>query len=236
MAEHRLEPGGERPYFAEVPYSIWGEVNYDSEGDCNSPRDRSWKELYLENRVTRERVSITIEDGAWLVEGDEPAASRASLFLAHRCGARALSGQAPAASADWNHDAALKRAAEVAAEFEHPDLAIFDSHLFWGSWKWIGWFATEFTWVGRWIMHSVVRRDTRAVNLCIDWLKSGTFNADQSAALRGALGILTGHHCASDDEWILWYEGSAGAPGHREKYPEPDFDRWLEDIKADRRA
>jgi hypothetical protein len=30
----------------------------------------------------------------------------------------------------------------------------------WGSWKWIGWFGTESTWVGRCIMDSVIRKDT----------------------------------------------------------------------------
>jgi hypothetical protein len=28
-----------RPYFAEIPYALWGEVNYDSEGDCGRPTD-----------------------------------------------------------------------------------------------------------------------------------------------------------------------------------------------------
>src|SRR5262245_24881079 len=115
MATYRLEPGKSRPYFAEVPYYLWGEVNYDSDGDCEKPRDRSWKELYLEHRGTRERVSITVDDdGAWLVNGEDPAASRAALFLAHRCGARLRPGQTPAAGDDWNHDAAFERAAEVA--------------------------------------------------------------------------------------------------------------------------
>jgi hypothetical protein len=85
----------------------------------------------------------------------------------------------------WDHERALARAARVQMEFEKPELQPFNiGHLFWGSWKWVGWFATDFTWVGRWIMHSVVTNDPRAVNLCIDWLRSGTVAEQQSQALR----------------------------------------------------
>lgn len=89
-----------------------------------------------------------------------------------------------------------------AIEFEEEILKPFDSHLFWGSWKWIGWFGTEFTWIGRWIMHSVVRRDTRAVKLCIDWLKDGTYSAEQSSALRYGLSKLTGIAFENDAECL----------------------------------
>lgn len=114
------------------------------------------------------------------------------------------------------------------AEFEQPELRPFDvGHLFWGSWKWVGWFATEFTWVGRWIMHSVVTNDTRAVNLCIRWLRDGTFSEQQSQTLRHALSRLTGHSFATDKEWVEWYEKGGGA-----LYPEPNFDQWYADLKA----
>jgi hypothetical protein len=42
MATHRLRLTEPRPFFAEVPYYLWGQVNYDSEGDCKSPTDREW--------------------------------------------------------------------------------------------------------------------------------------------------------------------------------------------------
>jgi hypothetical protein len=46
------------PFFAEAPYFLWGEVNYDSEGNCPRPTDRSWTELELTNRQTHEQVSV----------------------------------------------------------------------------------------------------------------------------------------------------------------------------------
>jgi hypothetical protein len=121
----------------------------------------------------------------------------------------------------------------VAEEFASPKLAIFDSHLFWGSWKWIGWFATEFTWVGRWIMLSVYKGDARGVPLCVDWLKQGTFNADQSSTLRQALFDLTGESFASDAQWVRWYEGSLFRKGAKTRFPEPDFGVWLAELKAE---
>jgi hypothetical protein len=233
MHEFRLHPGRTRPYFAEVPYYVWGEVNYDSEGDCARPRDRNWTCLELTNRKTNERLNISApHDGPWTVEGSGSAASRACFFLVERCGARSIDGN-PVMPAEWDRNAALERAAQVAREFEAPELAPFDSHLFWGSWKWIGWFATEFTWVGRWIMHSVVRKDVRAVALCIDWLRHGTFSAEQSAALRGALHRLTDETFATDQGWIRWYDGDATGLGAKAQYPDPDIDAWLLELKSD---
>ena len=29
------------PFFAEAPYFLWGEVNYESEGNCRRPTNRS---------------------------------------------------------------------------------------------------------------------------------------------------------------------------------------------------
>lgn len=186
----------------------------------------------LKNRETKEHVSFSIADSNWHVEGSEPAAARAAQFLSARSGARIKTDQPTAPDQNWNDIPASARAQAVAIEFERPELDGFDSHLFWGSWKWIGWFATEFTWVGRWIMHSVVRGDARAVNLCIEWLRSGTFSPDQSAALCSALRLLTGERYESDREWIVWYDGDNSVPGHRQQYPEPDLDAWLLDLKS----
>jgi len=116
----------------------------------------------------------------------------------------------------------------VQEEFERPELRPFDAgHLFWGSWKWVGWFGTEFTWVGRWIMHSVVTGDKRAVNLCAGWLQEGTVAEQQSQALRYALSRLTGRSFATDREWVDWYFAGRGI----QEYPEPDMDRWYADLK-----
>jgi hypothetical protein len=205
MVTHRIRLGTPRPFFAEVPYYLWGQVNYDSEGDCKSPTDRNWTWLELTNRETRERLEITSQADAWEVSGEDPSAARAALFLASRCGGQWISPPPSEQLQGWDHCGAIARAARVQAEFERPELRPFNAgHLFWGSWKWIGWFATQFTWVGRWIMHSVVTNDPRAVYLCIDWLRHGTVAEQQSQALRYALSRLTGHYFAADKECVEW--------------------------------
>ena len=219
-----------RPYFAELPYYLWGEVNHDSEGDCERPTDRSWTWLYLKNRDTAETVQISSEGANWEIEGVDPSAVRSAVFLTQRCGA--VAREKLNTAGEWDLDKAMTRALRVAKEFEQSDLAPFDSQLFWGSWKWIGWFGTDFTWVGRWIMHSVVRNDPRAVSLCINWLKQGTVSESQSAALRYALSRLTGAKFDRDKDWVRWYEGGFLSRGHKTQYPEPNLDSWLADLKA----
>lgn len=221
------DTGGQRPFFAEVPYYLWGEVNYDSEGDCECPTDRSWHELYVQNRDTRETLTAVADENFWTVEAPGEICTRLQLLLASRGAAEGSS-----VPLNWDHASALGRADRVALEFSQPVLAPFDSHMFWGSWKWIGWFGTEFTWVGRWILHSVVRRDVRAVSLCIEWLKSGTYDERQSIALRYALAHLTGETFPSDKAWVNWYEGNLYSSGAKKRYPEPDTNAWLADIKA----
>jgi hypothetical protein len=227
MPEYKLRISGPRPFFAELPYYIWGRVNYDSEGDCKRPIDRNWTEIELTNRETRERLEVTSRDDQWSVSGPDPAAARLTLFLEDRCGAEVIAGEPDARAGDWDHAAAARRAAEVARQFEDERLAPFAvDHAFWGSWKWIGWFATSFTWVGRWIMDAVLRNDARAVEPCVHWLRAGTVSQSQSAALRYALGRLTGLTHASNADWIAWYDHGGSA-----QYPEPDFDRWYDDLK-----
>jgi len=229
MPTYQLTIVAPRPFFAELPYYLWGEVNYDSEGDCERPTDRSWFWLYLENRNSEETLEMSSDANLWKIEGPDPAAAQATMFLAERCQTRA---EEKLNVGDWDHEKAMARALRVTQEFEQPELAPFDSHLFWGSWKWIGWFGTEFAWVGRWIMHSVITKDTRAVSLCIDWLKQGTVSDSQSAALRYALNRLTGEKFETDKEWLRWYEGGFLSRGHKAQYPEPNFDSWLADLKV----
>jgi hypothetical protein len=214
-----------RPYFAELPYYLWGEVNYNSEGNCRQPTDQNWTELEVTNRVTREQVSITGKSSLFTVESEHPElAARTALLLIERSSA---AGYNPATDAGiWSHADALARTVRIRAEFPRPELKPFDTKLFWGSWKWVGWYATDFAWVGRWIMNSLLTRDTRAVFLCIGWLNEGTFHADQSAALRTALSTLTGRTWPTDKQWIEWYEQTGQI-----KYPEPDMQAWLEDLK-----
>lgn len=228
MATHRLRLTEPRPFFAEVPYYLWGQVNYDSEGDCRSPTDRNWTWLELTNRETRERLDVTSQADTWEVAGPDPLAARAAHLLTSRCPGQWI-GPAPAEQLkDWDHERAAARAARVREEFERPELRPFDAgHLFWGSWKWVGWFATDCTWVGRWIMHSVVTDDRRAVNLCAGWLQHGTVAEQQSQALHYALGCLTGRSFATDREWVDWYFAGGGI----EEYPEPDINRWYAELK-----
>lgn len=227
MPEYTLRITQLRPYFAELPYYVWGQVNYNSEGDCKTPLDRNWTWMELTNRHTDEHVEVSSHGEQWTVSGDEPAALRIAQFLKERCAAVLLT-PTPITYEDWDSQLATTRAARVAAEFENELLKPFaEGHMFWGSWKWIGWFATDFTWVGRWIMDSVVRNDPRAVALCIDWLCEGTFAPAQSEALRYALSRFTRLNYDSDPDWVAWYDSSG-----KETYPEPDINTWYEELKA----
>jgi hypothetical protein len=212
-----------KPYFAEFAYYLWDEVNYDSSGDCRRPTDQNWTWLSVTNRVTHEQIDITSESSLFTVESERPElAARTALLLIERSSATG----SPVNAGDWSHSEANARTARIRVEFPRPELKPFDSHLFWGSWKWTGWFATDFTWVGRWIMNSLLTRDTRAVYLCNEWLKAGTVHADQSAALRAALTTLTGLRYPTDETWIAWYQKSG-----QQRYPEPDMEQWLADLK-----
>jgi hypothetical protein len=75
----------------------------------------------------------------------------------------------------------------------------------------------------------VTRRDPRAVVLCAHWLREGTFDEQQSAALRYALERLTGLPPRSDREWAGWYYDGPGEA----LYPEPDFAAWREEWLAE---
>jgi hypothetical protein len=61
MAEYKLRITNDRPFFAELPYYLWGQVNYDSEGDCRTPLDRNWKWMELTHRETDEHLDIASE-------------------------------------------------------------------------------------------------------------------------------------------------------------------------------
>ena len=233
MTEYQIRMEGPRPYFAEIAYALWGEVNYDSEGDCKQPTDRNWSGLAVSNRESHERVYIVSSDTTFQIKSDEPQlAARTSVCLLQSCAGTVIGDDDPGENVgDWSYGEARARTARVRSEFPRLELKPFDSHLFWGSWKWVGWFATEFTWVGRWIMNSLLVKDTRAVCLCIDWLKQPPVHPDQSAALRYALNALTGEQFSTNEEWIMWYEGGLLGSSGKKTYPEPDFDEWLADLR-----
>lgn len=232
MSKYQILVESPRPYFAEIPYALWGEVNYDSEGDCKRPTDRNWAEFELTNRESRQRTFISSTNNEFKIESDEQEiAARTTLYLLNRCSGTIIGDDPREKAGDWSYPDAQKRTARVRAEFPRPELKPFDSQLFWGSWKWVGWYASEFTWVGRWIMNSLLTKDTRAVCLCIHWLKQPPVHPDQSAALRYALKSLTGKEYGTDKEWIEWYEGGLFQIAGKQDYPEPDFDQWLVELK-----
>lgn len=168
MKNIKLKIEKSRPFFAEIPYYLWGMVNYDSEGDCKYPTDRMWTWFELTHRDTDESLDISSEGVLWTIKGDDINLSRLVQFFVVRCGATVEGFNFKENLGEWNHKSGMDRADRVAKEFSSPELKPFDTHLFWGSWKWIGWFATEFTRVGRWIMVSVLKNDPRGVPLCID--------------------------------------------------------------------
>ena len=64
IMEYELTIKMPRPYFEEMPYYMWGTVNYDSEGDCKRPTDTEWTFLELTNRETKETLEITSREDA----------------------------------------------------------------------------------------------------------------------------------------------------------------------------
>jgi hypothetical protein len=232
VAVQRIELPEKLPYFAELPYYLWGQVNYDSDGDCRRPTDREWTWMHLEHRGTGDVVELRQEEGECLLEleGDDPTIARLAMFLIDRCGG-AGNDKMSERAAPWDHEAAYARTVQIQSEFERPELVPFDSHLFWGSWKWIGWYATEYTWVGRWIMHSVVRNDPRAIPLCIDWIKQTQF-PEQAAALSYAVQRLSGDSARNPSDWVRWYEGSWFKKGAKYRFPEPEIKAWLAELKS----
>jgi hypothetical protein len=232
MSKYKILIESHRPYFAEIPYALWGEVNYDSEGDCKHPTDQGWTVFELKNRETRQRVFITGIKNEYEIESDEPQlAARTTVYLKERCNGMIIGDDPLANVGDWSYAIGQKRTSRVRAEFPRPELKPFDSNLFWGSWKWVGWYATDFTWVGRWIMNSLLIHDTRAVFLCIQWLEGPPVHPDQSAALIYALISLTGKDYKTAKDWINWYKGGFVQAAGKQMYPEPDFDQWLGDLK-----
>ena len=172
MSKYKILIESPKPYFAEIPYALWGEVNYDSEGDCKRPTDQNWTEFELKNRQSRQRVFITSNKNEFEIESDElQLAAQTAVYLQERRNGKIIGDDPKPNIGDWSYDEGKERAARVCSEFPRSELKPFDTNLFLGSWKWVGWFATEITWVGRWIMNSLLVHDTKAVFLCIQWLK-----------------------------------------------------------------
>ena len=146
MVTHELRLTEPRPFFAVVLYYVWGEVNYDSEGDSPTPIDRNWTGLELTHRDTSEELQIVGKGDLWIIEGTDPTAARAAYFLIKRCQATPVKQHTQEQLGVWDHQRAMVRSSRVQAVFERPELQPFsEGHWFWGSWKWIGWYGTDFT-------------------------------------------------------------------------------------------
>jgi len=148
MSRITIERGPEPlPFFAEYPYYLWGEVNYDSDGDCERPTDRAWKSLELMNRDSRERLTIECSEAGRVVIEGASAREAAALTMLRTGG--------PVADAPADHIARLARADQVRAQLLDANLAAFDSFGWWGGWKWIGEFSTDLTSGLRIVLQSV---------------------------------------------------------------------------------
>ena len=230
--EVQLQIEQPRPYFAELAYYLWGQVNYDSDGDCKRPTDRDWTRMYLMNRLTREKLVVGAEAGKWRILGEDARTlGRLAKFLAERSGA-IVERSEQVADAEWNHAEAMARTLPVRREFEQPILRPFDTHWFWGSWKWVGWFASDMTEVGRWIMHCLVRNNPRAIPLCIDWMKHAHV-LHQQPALAFALERLTGEPSRDGWKWVRWYNGTWFKKGTKHRYPMLSYETLLAELKQD---
>jgi hypothetical protein len=192
------------PFFAEAPYFLWGEVNYDSEGNCRRPTDRSWTELELTNRRTGEQVSVWRDPleptgVGFEIEGDDHSARLLAYLIAERTGGRILHPESgaelePDLFAQSLGDLAGRRSAadHIRAMFLDPALAPFDSHAWWGGWKWVGEFSTDFAAGSRMTMLCV--QQGRADPDVVAWLRDLWRTAPRSLrpAVRYALQVLTG--------------------------------------------
>jgi hypothetical protein len=172
-----------RPFFAEYAYFLWGQVNYDSEGNCQRPTDRTWTFLEIMLRPAGPSVTIapvevaeglfllgvtgTLREEVWL----------AAYLTALRSGALVLDGRdgtrVPLETLhEWVGDVGSRLAAadRVRAMFLDPRLAPFDSHNWWGGWKWVGQFATDLTSGLRVIMNAV--QTGQADTDVLEWLRT----------------------------------------------------------------
>ena len=241
VPEYLVHCHGDRPYFAELPYYLWGAAKYASSGDAHYPTDREWHELGLVNRETGAILEVAPVPGTGrrvilAVRAPDPAvALRAAYFLTWRTDGQTTPRGATVVGTyrdlapqitGWDLGAAIARSMRVRKTFGRAELLPFDDLAFWPSWKWIGVPPVARKRVGRWIMDSVLRRDARAVYLCIEWLRRGAAQPIQTAALLYALQYFTGRELATAAEWLAWYDRDGAAA-----YPRPDFATWWLDVE-----
>lgn len=97
-----------------------------------------WSYLNVYDRQTCDRFEIKVNENRTklFISGDEKCVEGLIEFFS-----------------DTPNEIALKRVDVVNYCFEHPNVQKFAvGHSFWGSWKWVGVLASEFTSNGRWLM------------------------------------------------------------------------------------
>ena len=194
------------PFFAEYPYFLWGEVNYDSEGDCEKPTDRNWNFLYLAHRAEKDEIEISnqpkgIESRMYQVAGEKLQLVRLAAYLtALRTGGSILE---PESSREMKvsefvglldrPDDRLTLAEQVRAMFLNPALIPFDSKAWWGGWKWCGYFGTKFTIGLRLTMQAVIegKADREMIDWLLEWWNEPPLSSHREG-VRYAIATLTG--------------------------------------------
>jgi hypothetical protein len=200
------------PFFAEYPYFVWGEVDYESSGDCRQPTDRQWSWLRLRRRDTGDRVEITCTSpGGERIHCEIKGGSSDCVWAAAYLTALRSAGTiinpplmrpippAEIASSIDGVQYRLRAADRVQAMFSNPALAPFNSLAWWGGWKWTGEFANEAASGLRYTLKAV--EEGAASPEMIEWLQ-GWWNTppspDHIEGVRYALYVLTGSDPA---EW-----------------------------------
>ena len=144
------------PYFAVLPYYVWGEVNYDSDGDCKFPLDKEWTYLSISNRSTKEYFNINViqdnDDKQLKIEGDPKTLDKVCEYFS-----------------DKPDSTAMCRVNVVNYCFNHPATQIFNDMSMFGSWKWVGTLSSEFTSVGRWLMLDAMRKSNQGTYVALQW-------------------------------------------------------------------
>jgi hypothetical protein len=170
------------PFFAEYPYFLWGEVNYDSEGDCKKPTDRGWTSLYLAHRNENHQLEIfkiSTKPLIFEIRGTNFEAVQLAAYLtAFRTDGVVIEpssvSEIPLSKMgkEINRlDERIADAEQVHRMFLNPVLAPFDSHSWWGGWKWCGGRATDLTMGLRLTMKAVAEQDAdqEFINELYDW-------------------------------------------------------------------
>lgn len=185
------------PYFAELPYYLWGSINYNSDGNCKFPKDRDWTFIEANGRGEHadQYYSIRVQ-GFDMLEIQGSCADRVAEFFTNPEPKGAI------------------RAQLVRELFERPELEIFNHNSFFGSWKWIGAFASDMTEAGRFLMLDALRGSTQGLAIAVEW-SSQAFSMEQRIRLCAHVAAMCRAHSV--------------VPTSLER---PDDEAWPKDVNA----